>query len=376
MQKYIRYCVSILLMSVCLSLSAQKSVSDYQELYSEAEILANSAIYDVARQYYIDAFRAVPSGRNAREVKYKIKQKALKMECYMRFYHLMDQANTLEQMHDFESAQKYFADALQYVEDESLIIPGIDSLRSRLQIIQQTSDLCRNLCQIELLNMEGDYDEARKLYFQWVEQAESYGYKWKNYSFPPSFVQKVDSITDFLYEDRNNSLVYRSIFPEEYVVMDDYLFQLLNTTACQNPQPIESDITFVVSLDTNGIVKMYIDGNQIDNEFNSALLKDMQLSMSQPYRYGFSLPVKEELHYHVSSNKVSVWVHKTKTGYEVKDKALGNLYAKELRSELAPAPAGKYLFQIHQNVIDNQALSTVRLAQAKGGKAKKWLKTK
>lgn len=376
MQKNIRYCLSILLMSVCLSLSAQKAVTDYQELYSEAEILANSDIYDVARQYYLDALRAVPSGRNAREVKSKIKQKALMMECYMRFYHLMDQANTLEQMHDFESAQKYFADALQYADDEYLNIPDIDSLKSRLQIIQQTSDLCRNLCRIELLNMEGEYAEARKLYFQWVEEAESYGYKWKNYSFPSSFVQKVDSITDFLYEDRNTSLVYRSIFPEEYVVMDDYLFQLLNATACQNPQPIESDITFVVSLDTNGIVKMYVDGNQTDNDFNSALLKDVQLSMSQPYRYGFSLPVKEELRYHVSSNKASVWVQKTKKGYEVKDKALDKLYAKEFRSELASAPAGKYLFQIHQNVIDNQALSTVRLSQAKGGKAKKWLKTR
>ena len=376
MQKNIRYCLSILLMSICLSLSAQKSFSDYQELYSEAEILANSAIYDVARQYYLDALRAVPSGRNAREVKSKIKMKALKMECYMRFYHFMDQANTLEQMHDFESAQKYFADALQYADDEYLNIPDIDSLKSRLQIIQQTSDLCRNLCRIELLNMEGEYAEARKLYYQWVEEAESYGYKWKNYSFPSSFVQKVDSITDFLYEDRNTSLVYRSIFPEEYVVMDDYLFQLLNATACQNPQPIESDITFVVSLDTNGIVKMYVDGNQTDKEFNSALLKDVQLSMSQPYRYGFSLPVKEELRYHVSSNRASVWVQKTKKGYEAKDNALYKLYAKEFRSELASAPAGKYLFQIHQNVIDNQALSTVRLSQAKGGKAKKWLKTR
>ena len=376
MQKNIRYCLSILLMSICLSLSAQKSFSDYQELYSEAEILANSAIYDVARQYYLDALRAVPSGRNAREVKSKIKQKALMMECYMRFYHHMDQANILEQMHDFESAQKYFADALQYADDEYLNIPDIDSLKSRLQIIQHTSDLCRNLCKIELLNMEGEYAEARKLYFQWVEEAESYGYKWKNYSFPSSFVQKVDSITDFLYEDRNTSLVYRSIFPEEYVVMDDYLFQLLNATACQNPQPIESDITFIVSLDTNGIVKMYVDGNQTDNDFNSALLKDVQLSMSQPYRYGFSLPVKEELRYHVSSNRASVWVQKTKKGYEVKDTALDKLYAKEFRSELASAPAGKYLFQIHQNVIDNQALSTVRLSQAKGGKAKKWLKTR
>ena len=198
----------------------------------------------------------------------------------------------------------------------------------------------------------------------------------EKYQFPTSFVQKVDSITDFLDTERNNTLVYRSIFPEEYVVMDDYLFHLLNTTACQNPQPIESDITFVVSLDTNGIVEMYINGNQTDNAFNTALLQDVNLRMSQPYRYGYSIPVKEELRYHISSNKTSVWVQKTNKGYVVKDQALDKLYANEFRSELASAPAGKYLFQIHQNVIDNHALSTVRLADAKGGKAKKWMKAR
>ena len=363
-------------MGLCLSLSAQKSVTAYQELYSEAEILANSGIYDVAKHYYFEALKAVPSGRNDREVKTKIRQKILKMECYQRFYHLMDQANELEQLQDFESTQKFFADALMYAEDENLDIPQLDSLKSRLYMVEQTAGLCRNLCRIELLNMEGNYAEARSLYHQWVEQAESYSYKWKKYHFPESFVQKVDSITGFLEADRNNSLVYRSVFPDEYVVMDDYLFQLLNTTACQNPQPIESDITFVVSLDTNGIVEMYIDGNQIDNTFNTALLQDVNLRMSQPYRYGFSLPVKEELRYHISSNRTSVWVQKTKKGYVVKDQALYKLYAKEFRSELASAPAGKYFFQIHQNVIDNHALSTVRLTKAKGGKAKKWLKTR
>lgn len=376
MQKKIRLCISFALVSLSLSLSAQKTVPVYQELYSEAEILANSAIYDVARSTYFDALNAVPSGRNAREVKNKIKQKILRMECYQRFYHLLDQANELEQMQDFESAQKYYADALDYADDETLDIPHLDSLKSCLQIVQQTADLCRSLCLIELLNMEGDYAEARKLYHQWVDQAESYGYKWKKYHFPASFIQKVDSITDFLYADRNNTLPYHSLFPEEYVVMDDYLFQLLNTTACQNPQPIESDITFVVSLDTNGIVEMFINGNQTDESFNSALLKDVNLRMSQPYRYGFSMPVKEELRYHISSNKTSVWVQKTKKGYVVKDAALDKLYANELRSELASAPTGKYFFLIHQNVIDNHALSTVRLTDAKGGKAKKWLKSR
>lgn len=376
MRKLTRCCMMVLIMGIVVSLSAQKSLSDYQELYSEAEILANSGIYDVAKSTYYDALHAVPSGRNARDVKTKIRQKILKMECYQRFYHLLGQANELEQLQDFESTQKYFADALLYAEDEYLDIPYLDSLKSRLQMVQQTAELCSNLCRIELLNMEGEYAEARKLYFQWVEKAESYAYKWKKYQFPEAFVQKVDSIAGFLEAERNNSLVYRSVFPDEYVVMDDYLFQLLNTTACQNPQPIESDITFVVSLDTNGVVEMYVNGNQIDNAFNTALLQDVNLRMSQPYRYGFSIPVKDELSYHISSNRTSVWVQKTKKGYVVKDQALDKLYAKEFRSELATAPAGKYLLQIHQNVIDNHALSTVRLTNAKGGKAKKWLKAR
>ena len=376
MRKLKRCCMMVLIMGIVVSLSAQKSLSDYQELYSEAEILANNGIYDVAKSTYYDALHAVPSGRNARDVKTKIRQKILKMECYQRFYHLLGQANELEQLQDFESTQKYFADALLYAEDEHLDILYLDSLKSRLQMVQQTAELCSNLCRIELLNMEGEYAEARKLYFQWVEKAESYAYKWKKYQFPEAFVQKVDSIAGFLEAERNNSLVYRSVFPDEYVVMDDYLFQLLNTTACQNPQPIESDITFVVSLDTNGVVEMYVNGNQIDNAFNTALLQDVNLRMSQPYRYGFSIPVKDELSYHISSNRTSVWVQKTKKGYVVKDQALDKLYAKEFRSELATAPAGKYLFQIHQNVIDNHALSTVRLTNAKGGKAKKWLKAR
>ena len=374
MQKRIDGFVLVVLMGLCLSLSAQKTVTAYQELYSEAEILANSGIYDVAKSYYYEALKVVPSGRNDREVKTKVRQKILSMECYQRFFHLMDQANELEQLQDFESAQKYFTDAMSYAEDENLDIQHLDSLKSRLQMVQQTADLCKNLCRIELL--EGSYAEARSLYYQWVEQAESYGYKWKKYHFPDSFIQKVDSITDFLDAERNNSLVYRSVFPDEYMVMDDYLFQLLNATACQNPQPIESDITFVVSLDTNGVVEMYVNGNQTDNAFNTALLQDVNLRMSQPYRYGFSMPVKEELRYHISTNSTSVWVKKTRKEYVVKDQALDKLYAKEFRSELTTAPKGKYFFQIHQNVIDNHALSTVRLTKAKGGKAKKWLKTR
>ena len=371
-----RHCMLLIMMSLCLSLSAQKSIPDYKELYYEAEILAENFLYDEAKQYYFDALKAVPSGKNARDVKIRIKEKIQLMECYQRFYHLWGQAQQLELMHDFESAFKYYDDALDYADYEDLTIPRKDSLRMRLQLVEQTADLCKSLCLIEMLNLEGDYEKARNQYMKWVEQADSYGYKWTKYQFPDDFVQKVDSITDFLDDERNIILPYRTVFPEDYVVMDNYLFQLLDKTACENPLPVESDVTFVLTLDTNGIVKMYVNGTQIDDPFNSQLLNAANVTMLQPYRYGFSLPVKEEIQYHISSTKISTWVEKTKKEYKVKDAALKKQYLEEFRNILADAPAGKYQFLIHRNVIDDKSLSSVRLTKAKGGKAKKWMKSR
>jgi len=376
MQRFSRYYILLVMIGLCLSLAAQKTKSDYRELYSEAGILAQSAIYDVAKQYYFDALNAVPSGKNARDVKNQIKEKILLMECYQQFYHLWNQAQQLEQMEDFESAFKYYEDALDYADYENLTIPAKDSLRMRLQIVEQTADLCKSLCLIEMLNLEGDYEKARNQYLKWVEQADSYGYKWNKYQFPTDFVQKMDSITGFLEDDRNVILPYRTVYPKDYEMMDEYLFQLLDKTACQNTHPIETDITFVLSLDTNGIVEMYINGNQLDNTFNNKLLQSAEVQMLQPYRYGFSMPVKEELRYHITSTKYSTWVEKTKKGYKVKDEKLKKLYMEEFRNQLADAPDGKYLFLIHRNVIDNKSLSSVRLTEAKGGKAKKWLNTR
>ena len=373
-------CFSILLimMSLCLSLSAQTKPNDYKELYYQADILVQNSLYDDAKRYYFDALNKVPQGQQYKKIRTQIKEKIQLMECYQRFYHLWDQAQQLEQFQDFESAFKYYDDALDYADNENLTIPGKDSLRMRLQVVEQTADLCKSLCLIEMLNLEGDYEKARNQYMKWVEQADSYGYKWTKYQFPTDFVQKVDSITGFLEDERNIILPYRTVFPDDYVVMDNYLFELLDKAACDNPHPIESDVTVVLSLDTNGIVEMYIDESQADNlnPFGERLLKAAQVKMSQPYRYGFSMPVKEEIRYHISSTKTSVWVEKSKKGYKVKDAKVKKQYMEEFRNMLADAPDGKYQFLIHRNVIDNKSLSSVRLTDAKGGKAKKWLKSR
>jgi hypothetical protein len=376
MQRVLRYFILLIMTSLCWSLSAQKTVPDYKELFYEAELLAQSSIYDVAKQYYFDALNKVPNDQQYRKIKNQIKEKIQLMECYQRFYHLWGQAQQLEQREDFESAFKFYDDALDYADIEELVIPEMDSLRMRLRIVEQTADLCKSLCLIEMLNLEGDYEKARNQYLKWVEMADSYGYKWNKYQFPANFVQKMDSITDFLEDERNVILPYRSIYPKDYELMDEYLFQLLDKTACQSSRPLEADITFVLSLDTNGIVEMYIDGNQSDNAFNDRLLQAAKVQMLQPYRYGFSMPVKEELRYHITSTKYSTWVEKTKKGYKVKDAKLKQLYLEEFRTQLADAPEGKYLFLIHRNVIDNKSLSSVRLTSAKGGKAKKWFRTR
>lgn len=364
------------MMSLCLSISAQNRPKSYKELYYEAEILAKSAIYDVAKSYYIDALNAAEEAKAHRDTRNQIKQKILMMECYQKYYHLMEQAQTLESMEDFESAHKFYEDALNFAQYEDLTVPGTDSLKMRTQLMAQTANLCKSLCSIEQLNLEGEYTDARNKYNQWVEEAESMQYKWKKYHFPTDFVQKVDSVTRFLADDRNTILPYRLMFPNEYLVMDNYLFELLDKTACQNPQTIESDIIFVFSLDTNGIVEQYIMGNQLDDYLNDALFAELHnVKMSQPYRYGFSMPVKEEVRYHISSTKTSVWVEKTKNGYKIKDSKLKKQYLDEFSSQLSTAPEGKYLFLIHRNVIDDKVLSSITLHQVKGGKAKKWLKS-
>ena len=183
------------MMGLCLSVFAQKTNADYKELYSEAEILAQSAIYDVAKDYYYAALQAgnTSKARLSRDAQKTIKAKIQLMECYQHFYHLWNQAQQLEQMQDFESAFKYYDDALDYADYEDLTIPGKDSLRMRLLVVEQTADLCKSLCLIEMLNLEGDYEKARNQYMKWVEQADSYGYKWTKYQFPADFVQKVDS---------------------------------------------------------------------------------------------------------------------------------------------------------------------------------------
>jgi len=375
-QKVLGYCILLIMTGLYLSLSAQSPSANYKELYNQAGVLAQNSLFDDAKRYYFDALNAVPQGNQYRNVKNQIKEKIQLMECYQKFYHLWQQAQELEQLHDFESAHKYYSDAVSYATFENLNIPESDSIKARLQLIEQTSNLCKNLCMIELLNMQGEYAKARNMYYQWVKQAESLGYKWKNYDFPPAFVQKMDSVSDFLEDDRNETLPYRSVFPKEYSALDDYLFHLLDNTANQNSKPIETDITFVFSLDTNGVIVTHIKGNQLDKDFHLALEKDAHVQMTQPFRYGFSLPIKEEIRYHVSSTTYTAWVEKNKKDYKVKDTKLKKLYLDDFRKQLVDAPEGKYLFLIHRNVIDNKSLSSVRLTNAKGGKAKKWLKTK
>ena len=376
MLKVLRYCILLIMTGLCLSLSAQFRSTNYKELYNQAGVLAQNSLFDDAKRYYFDALNAVPQGNQYRNVKNQIKGKIQLMECYQKFYHLWQQAQTLEQQHDFESAHKYYADAVSYAAFEHLNIPESDSIKARLQIMEQTSNLCKDLCMIELLNLQGEHAKARNMYYQWVKQAESLGYKWKDYEFPPDFVQKIDSISDFLEENRNETLPYRSVFPEDFVVITDYLSQLLDNTANQTSKPIETDITFVISLDTNGVVETYIKGNQLDKNFNLALKKDANVQMQQPYRYGFSMPVKEEIRYHVSSTHFSTWVEKNKKGLKVKDAKLKKLYLDDFRKQLSDAPDGKYFFLIHRNVIDDQVRSSVRITKAQGGKANKWLKTK
>ena len=376
MQRFNGCVILLLVMSLCLSLSAQKKTGKYRQKYEDAEVLVNNGLYDVARTYYVDAYEDARATRQHKKIQNQIKEKIVLMDCYAMYFHLLDQAKQLEQMQDMESADKYCTDALLYAEHEHLNIPRIDTLKTRSQVLSKTAALCQKLAQTETLNQKGDFASARELFWQVKGETENLSDSWKRHGFPKSFIQKMDSISHFLENDRNTALCYRQVFPEEFKAIDDALFRLLNQKATQKGLSIESDITFVISLDTNGVLKHSIVGNKIDQDFRDALSKELQkVQMRQPYRYGFSMPAKEELKYHITSSPSFVWVKKTKKEVKTKDSKLNKQDFKEIRAKLTKAPAGNYCFQIHRNEIDGQTHTSMRIVRAKGGKANKWLKT-
>ena len=376
MQKILRYNILLIITGLCLSLSAQKKGGLYRQKYEDAEVLVNNGLYDVARTYYVDAYENARATRQHKNIQNQIKQKIVLMDCYSMFFHLMDQENQLEQMQDMESADKYFTDALAYAEYEHLNILGIDTLKIRSKVVSQTDALCKILARVDSLNQKGDYASARELFWQMKNESEKLSNSWKKHGFPVSFIQKMDSISHFPDKYRNTILHFRQIFPEEFKTMDDHLYQLLNRKAVQNATTMESDIVFVFSLDTNGVLEHSIEGEHIDHDLRVALSKELKnLQMRQPHRYGFSMPAQEEVKYHISSTPANLWAKKSKKEVKIKDPKRNSQNFKEINTKLSKAPAGKYCIQIHRNEIDGQIHTSMRIVRAKGGKAKKWLKT-
>lgn len=371
-----KYYILLIIIGLCLPLSAQKRTGNYRQKYEDAEVLVNNNLYDVARTYYVEAYRDAKATRQHKKIQNQIKEKIVLMDCYSMYAHLMDQAKQLEALQDIESANKYFADALLYANYENLNIPYFDSLKARSRVMSHTADLCQTLARVESLNNEGQFSSARELFRHIQDSTEILKSSWIHYGFPTAFIQKMDSIAHFLDNDRNTVLSYRETFPEEFKSMDEYLYQLLNQKAHQRPDLIESDIAFVFSLDTNGVIEQSLSGG-VDRDFNDAVLEELRrdLHMRQPHRYGFSMPAREELKYHISSTPTDVWVQKTKNEVIVKDDKVKKQYYKDICHELSKAPEGKYCIQIRRNDIAGQTHTSLRIVSAKGGKAKKWLKS-
>ena len=139
MQKILRYYILLVIIGLCLSLSAQKKGGLYRQKYEDAEVLVNNGLYDVARSYYVEAYENARATRQHKNIQNQIKQKIVLMDCYAMYFHLLDQARQLEQMQDMVSADKYSSDALAYAEHEHLNVPGIDTQKIRSTLLSQTA---------------------------------------------------------------------------------------------------------------------------------------------------------------------------------------------------------------------------------------------
>ena len=90
MQKVLKYNILLIIIGLCLSLSAQKKGGLYRQKYEDAEVLVNNGLYDVARTYYVEAYRDARATRQNKKIQNQIKEKIVLMDCYSMYFHLLE----------------------------------------------------------------------------------------------------------------------------------------------------------------------------------------------------------------------------------------------------------------------------------------------
>lgn len=352
----------------------QKNAPAFEQKYREAEVLENNAIYDIAKNYYFDALVLARNSKQHRNIQNKIKRKILSMDCYAQFHHLLRQSETLERMQNFEAAEKYFSDAIQYALDEGLDIKSIDSLRNRVSVISQTKQLCEMLGTVNSLNQSRKYEEAQTLFSEMTLKSQELHDYWQRFSFQDDFVRQFDSLRGFLDFNRNVSKKYRDFFSYDFAKADNLFLDMIDKVAFKQGETFESDISFRFSIDTNGVENRRILCSH-DESFADTLFAAMgTVKFTQPYRYGFSLPIEDAMHHHIVSTKKDVIVKKKKDVVISDDTEFDEAFSARLEEAMSSAPDGAYRFVFHRNEIDGRHSLHAELHSAKGGKARKWAK--
>ena len=354
----------------------QKGTPVFEQKYREAEVLENNELYDVAKEYYFDALVLARNTKQHRNIQNKIRQKILSMDCYAQFYHLIDQANKLEAMQNFESSAKYFSDAIQYAIEENLKISNLDSLNNRLLVISQTHQLCEMLNLVNNHNKNGNFTEAKVLFSELTNKSSELHNSWKKYSFNDDFVRKFDSLRNFVDLNRNVSKKYRDFFSYDFAQADNIFLEMIDKTAFQNGETFESDIFFKFSIDTNGVENRHILCSHKDDSFVDSLVAALDIvEFRQPHSYGFSIPTEDVFFHHIISSQRDVLFIKKRDNLYCKDVEFEELFGEKLAERMNLAPNGKYLFTFHRNEIDGKHSLHTELTDAKGVKARKWAKS-
>ncbi len=376
-----RKTLKILLLAILIcqlgSTVAQKSVPPFEQKYREGEVLENNFIYDVARTYYVEAYDLAHASRQNKNIQTKIKHKIQRMDCYGMFYHLVNQADMLELMQDFESAGKFLSDAIRFANDENLDVREIDSLQERLEIVMKTHQLCEMLNSVNKYNENGRFTDAKLLFTELTLQSSELHHYWEKYNFQDSFIHKFDSLSTFLTLNRSISQQYRDLYSADFVLMDNHFRNMLDKTAWENGEDFESDISFLFSIDTNGVEDRKVSSTYNKKSFTDSLITALNMiELQQPHRYGFSLPTGDVISHHIVSSKKSVTLTKKKNHYIYGDQEFEKFFKNLISNNLRSAPEGKYVFVFHKNEIDGHLSVHADLSKAKGSKARRWSKNK
>ena len=336
---------------------------------------AQALNYLQAKKYYFDALtvaNAHPTAKN-RQVRKELGKQIHLMDRHLHFYSVLQNAKMLEEMNDLKSAKIFYADALNYAKKENLGNVPMDSLNNRMQVLEKVIEVYDLLQDAKDYETVGDYKKTRKSFSQAYTASKRIRTQLDEYDFSPAVVARLDSLSQFMYDRKSKTYLYKNIFAEDYDTIRIQIQSSLCSTVPTVRNFTPTKIVFTSRMDTVG---------RMHNEYSSSsqdstLLRHLKaiaqnLQFKQTYQNGMTVAAQDTFSYDIDMKEWETCIVKNACGMKM-DNSLESPFKEKLTAFLSSAPKGKFTFMLHKIFINTEEYDKIRLVKVCGSKARKWI---